>query len=108
VAHFLVRRSLAGISPDDVRAAVLRIRDTSAQMTREGHLLRYVHSTHLSDGFCCCLFEAPSAAVVRLANERAAVPYDDISPATHISGEALTRAGHSTRARFGTHPRRDT
>jgi hypothetical protein len=57
-------------------------------------------STYLPDGFCCCLPEAPSA-VVRLVNERAAVPYGDVSLATHA-------AGHSTPARFGTHPRRDT
>lgn len=84
VAQYLVRRSLAGIPPSELRAAVLRIRDTSAQMAGEGHLIRYLHSTYLPDGFCGCLFEAPTADVVRLANERAAVPYDDISPATHI------------------------
>jgi Protein of unknown function (DUF4242) len=92
VAFFLVRRNLAGISAAELHAAVLRVADTAAQMSREGHELRHLHSTYLADGFCACLFDAPSKHVVRLASERAAVPYDDISPATHLSGAGLRAA----------------
>jgi Protein of unknown function (DUF4242) len=96
VAHFLVRRTLAGIPAAELRAAVRRVADTTAQMAREGHELRLLHSTYLADGFCACVFDAPSLHVVRLASERAAVPYDDISPATHLSGDISGPAGRAT------------
>ena len=79
---FLVRRSLPGISAQALRDAVQRCRAEADELARAGHLIRYLGCTYVAaDGFCGCLYEAASTDVVRLATERAAVPYDDIAPA---------------------------
>lgn len=78
---FLVRRSLPDVSDSALRAAVERCRSYAEQMARSGHHVRYLGCAYVAaDGFCGCVYEASSADVVRLATERAAVPYDAIVP----------------------------
>jgi hypothetical protein len=75
---FLVRRRLPAVPADAVRAAAERCRVHAEELARTGHHIRYVGSASAEDGFCGCLYEASSPDVVRLATERAAVPYEEI------------------------------
>ena len=96
---YLVRRILADVPAGAVHAAVERIRRCAEELAREGHHVRYLGSAYVAaDGFCGCVYEAGSVEVVRLATERAAVPYEDIAPAV-VLGVADRRA----RPREGEH-----
>lgn len=76
---FLVRRSLPDLAGSAIRAAVLRCRNEAEELAATGHHIRYVGCAYVSvDGFCGCVYEAGSVETVRLATERAAVPYEDI------------------------------
>ena len=78
---FLVRRSLPDLDGGALRAAVQRCRSHAEELAVAGHRIRYVGCAYVADdGFCGCVYEASSAEIVRLATERAAVPYDDIVP----------------------------
>jgi len=78
---FLVRRSLPDLAASAIRAAVQRCRNHAEELAATGHHIRYVGCAYVAaDGFCGCVYEASSVEVVRLATERAAVPYDQIIP----------------------------
>jgi Protein of unknown function (DUF4242) len=78
---FLVRRSLADVPDTALRAAIQRCQDHAEELARSGHRIRYLGCGYVAaDGFCGCVYEAGSADTVRLATERAAVPYDEIVP----------------------------
>lgn len=82
---FLVRRSLPDVTDAALRAAVQRCRTHAEELARSGHRVRYLGCTYVAaDGSCGCVYEASSADVVRLATERAAVPYDEIVPAVWL------------------------
>jgi Protein of unknown function (DUF4242) len=78
---FLVRRSLPDLAGSAIRAAVRRCRNHAEELAATGHHIRYVGCAYVAaDGFCGCVYEASSVDIVRLATERAAVPYDEIVP----------------------------
>ena len=77
---FLVRRSLPAVGKAAVHAAIHRCRAEAEALAGIGHHIRYLGCACADDGFCGCVYEAASADVVRLATERAAVPYDEILP----------------------------
>lgn len=95
---FLVRRSLPDVTTAELLGAVERCRVQAEELARAGHHIRYLGSTYVAaDGFCGCVYEAGSADVVRLATERAAVPYDEIVPAVMVGAASrpvdITTAG---------------
>jgi hypothetical protein len=78
---FLVRRTLPDLAGNAIHAAVQRCHSNAEELAATGHHIRYVGCAYVvGDGFCGCLYEASSVEIVRLATERAAVPYDDIVP----------------------------
>jgi hypothetical protein len=80
---FLVRRRLPDMADHAIDAAVQRCRSHAEELAAAGHHVRYLGCAYVAaDGFCGCVYEASSADVVRLATERAAVPYEDIVPVT--------------------------
>lgn len=84
---YLVRGTILTVSPAQLRAAVERARQVAGQMGREGFRIRYLHSTYVpADGWFGSLYEADDARDVRLANERAAVPFDDVVEAVRYAG----------------------
>ena len=88
---YYVERYLPGISSDQLTAAAARAKRTTAQMTQEGTPVRYLRSTFIpGQEKCFCLFEGPSEAVVKLANERAEIPFERIVEALHIASEDLS------------------
>ena len=79
---YLVRRTLPDVPAGAVRAAVQRLRTAADELAHEGHHVRYLGSAYVAaDRFLGCVYQAGSVEVVRLATERAAVPYDDIASA---------------------------
>jgi hypothetical protein len=90
MAKYLVERYLPGITPEQLTAAAGAAKSTTAAMTQEGTAVRYLRSTFVpGEEKCFCLFEGPSADVVRLANDRAQLPYERIVEALHLASDDL-------------------
>ena len=90
MSKFLVERYLPGLTPEQLGAAASAAKATTASMTSEGTPVRYLRSTFIpGEDKCYCLFEGPSADVVKTANDRAQLPYERIVDATHIAAEDL-------------------
>jgi len=90
MSKFLVERNLPGITPEQLGAAASAAKETTASMTSEGTPVRYLRSTFIpGEDKCYCLFEGPSADVVKMANDRAQLPYDRIVDAMYIASEDL-------------------
>jgi uncharacterized protein DUF4242 len=76
VRTYLVERYLPGTSGAELVAAAERAASVSRKMQDDGVPVRYLGSTHLAgEEACLCRFEAPSAALVAEANERAGFPF---------------------------------
>ncbi len=89
MAMYVAERYLPGITPDQLAAAG-RAKNTTAEMTQEGTPVHYLRSTFIpGEEKSFCLFEGPSADVVKLANDRAELPYERIVEAMHIAAEDI-------------------
>jgi hypothetical protein len=83
---FMVERSLAGISMDDLGGAQKAAIDKGEQMTATGTPVRYIRTTFTpEDGRCLCLFEAQSGEDVKRLNDEAGLPYDRVVPAMDLT-----------------------
>jgi hypothetical protein len=90
MSKYLVERYLPGLTPEQLGAAASAARASTASMTSEGTPVRYLRSTFIpGEDKCYCLFEGPSADVVKMANERAKLPFERIVDAMHIAAEDL-------------------
>lgn len=90
MAKYLVERHLPGIQPEQLAAAAGSAKSTTEAMTQEGTSVRYLRSTFIpGEEKCYCLFEGPSADAVKVANDRAQLPYERIVEAMHIASEDL-------------------
>jgi hypothetical protein len=86
--NYIVERHLPRFTSEQLAAAASRAKTTTGEMSGEGTPVKYLRSFFVpGEDKCYCLFAAPSAEVVRQANERAALPYQRISEALHISAE---------------------
>lgn len=94
---YLVRSRLPNTRVVDVHAAIARSVAAVVQLSREGFRIRCLTSTYIpDDGWLGCLYEADSPAEVRLATERAVMPFDDIVEAVHFGASAdHQRKGHT-------------
>ncbi len=76
---YMVERHLPGITPDQLKAAATRGKNTTAEMTRQGTPVRYLRSTFVpGEDKCFCLFDAPSADAVKEANIKAEIPFESV------------------------------
>lgn len=83
---FMVERSLKGISMDNLGAAQKAAIATAADMSRAGTPIRYLRSTFVPEsGACNCIFQADSAATVKVLNETAKLPFDRIVKAMDLT-----------------------
>jgi Protein of unknown function (DUF4242) len=90
MTKYLVERYLPGLTSDQLAAAAERAKRTTATMTQEGTPVQYLRSTFIpGEEKCYCLFEGPSAEVVRIANDQAQLPYERIVEALHIAADDL-------------------
>jgi hypothetical protein len=78
------------LTPEQLAAAASSAKRTTETMRQEGTPVRYLRSTSLpGEEKCFCLFEGPSAAVVRTANDRAELPDERIVEAMHVAAGDL-------------------
>lgn len=83
---FMVERSLAGISIDDLGGAQKAAIAKGEEMTAGGTPVRYIRTTFApDDGRCMCLFEAQSDEDVKRLNDEAGLPYDRVVPAMDLT-----------------------
>lgn len=83
---FMVERSLAGISMDDLGGAHKAAIAQAAEMSGAGEQVSYIRSTFApEDGRCMCLFSAENEEQVRRLNDSAGLPYDRIVPAMDLT-----------------------
>lgn len=88
MAKYLVERYLPGITPEELAAAAGSAKRTTAEMSQNGTSIRYLRSTFIpGEEKCFCLFEGPSVEAIKMANERAQIPYERIVEAMHLSSE---------------------
>ena len=79
---YLVEHYRPGANSAGMRAEAAGLRNTAAQLDREGLSIRYLRSTIVpADEAFLSLFEAGSEAVVRQVHTRADVPFERISAA---------------------------
>jgi hypothetical protein len=77
---FLVEHYRPGLTPDELRALAVQIRDTTDRMEREGKTVRYIRATIVpTDESLLCLLEAASEDLVREAYARAELPFERIT-----------------------------
>ena len=89
---YLVRSNLPGASAVDLQAAADRAADTAGQMSLEGFRIRYLQSTYVPvDGWFGSLYEADSPRDVQLANERGAIPFDEVVEAVRYAAGSNLR-----------------
>lgn len=83
---YLVERNLPGISMEELAAAQKKAIQAGKELTAEGQAVRYIRSAFVpGENRCMCLFEAPNPENVRIANERAQIPFTRIVPAADLS-----------------------
>jgi len=77
---FAVKRSLPGITMEQLGAAQKAAIETSNQLTEEGTEVKYIRSNfYPGNSSCTCLFEAIDEEAVRAVNEKAEIPFDEIT-----------------------------
>ncbi len=77
---YAVKRSLPGISMEELGAAQKAAIDTSNEFTEQGTEVKYIRSNFFpDDSSCTCLFEAADKGAVKAVNEKAGIPFDEIS-----------------------------
>jgi len=76
---FAVKRSLPGITLEQLGDAQKAAIEMSHQLTEEGTEVKYIRSSFSpDDSSCTCTFEAVNEEAVKTVNEKAAIPFDKI------------------------------
>ena len=97
MATFIVDRVVPGLTSELLVEVQRLLHEAARRVSRGAETVRYVRCTFVAeDERCICLFEAPSAEVVRRVNEIAQVPFRAIQLAIEFSAP-----GTSTGARDG-------
>ncbi len=76
---FAVKRNLPGITMEQLGVAQKAAIETSNQFTEKGTDVKYIRSNFFPDSSCICLFEAINRDAVKAVNEKAGIPFDNIS-----------------------------
>lgn len=85
---FLVERYWPGVTRELILDAIERSRRVMAEMSAEGARVRDVSCTFIpGEEVVFSVYDGPSAAVVRLLNERAGIPVSRIVEAIVVTGE---------------------
>jgi len=87
---FVVTRDLPGVTPEVLQSAGLRAKTCCAEMTTEGQPVRWVRSFFLpATAQTHCYFEAPSKGAVEEANNRARIPFTQITEVVEMTPEMV-------------------
>lgn len=88
---FVVERSLPGLTTKHLTALQNALAEASRRLTASGSPVRYRGTTFMPARFrCICLFDAPSADLVKLVNETAQVPFVAITEAIELPSPATS------------------
>ena len=86
MSTFIVDRMVQGLTAELLLEAQRLLHEAARRVSEGPEGVRYVRCTFVGEEErCVCLFEAPSAEVVRMVNEIAQVPYSRIQPAVEFS-----------------------
>ena len=90
MAEFLVELYVSGADGGAVDRGADRARLAAEALSREGTPVRYLRSIFVpEDETCLYLYEAASADTVRIAAERAALPFERVAEAVTQPREEL-------------------
>ena len=90
MAMFVVKRDLPGITSDALQGAGLRVKSCAADMRGAGLDVDWVRSFFLAASEQThCYFEAPDLESVRELNERAQIPFSEISQVEKMTPESV-------------------
>jgi muconolactone delta-isomerase len=86
MAVYMVERDLPGITMAQLAAAQKAAIETGQRLTAQGKPVRYIRTTFVpGESRCMCLFEAPSALLVRELNDTAKIPYARVVEALDLT-----------------------
>ena len=86
---FLVEHYWPGVTADQFRAAVDRVRQSAEEMAGAGKPIRFLHSTFVpGDEAAFCVFSGSSSQLVAEAYGRAGVAFERILDALEAEGAA--------------------
>ncbi len=84
--RFMVHRHLPGATADAIKAAGVRAKTCCNEMQSEGTDVRWIRSFYVPEGDrTFCVFDAPSRDLVAQANERAQIPFVEITEAMEMT-----------------------
>ena len=90
MACFVVKRDLPGITPEALQSAGMRAKTCCDEMTKEGQSVRWIRSFYLPEtAQTHCYFEAPSRESVEEANNRARIPFSQITAAIEMTPDSV-------------------
>ena len=93
MATFIVDRVVPGLTAELLLEVQRLLHQAAGRVSRGADTVRYVRCTFVTgEERCICVFEAPSAEVVRRVNDIAQVPFRRIQPAIEFSAPG-TSAG---------------
>jgi hypothetical protein len=87
---FVVKRDLPGVTPEILQRAGIRAKSCGAEITGEGHPVRWVRSFYLPESAQThCYFEAASKSALEEANQRARIPFTQIVEVVELTPEMV-------------------
>ena len=87
---FVVKRELPGITPEALQSAGMRAKTCCSEMTQEGQAVRWIRSFYLPEtAETHCYFEAPSRDAVEEVNQRARIPFKQITEVLEMTPESI-------------------
>ena len=90
MAYFVVERNLPGITPEMLQSAGMRAKTCCSEMTNEGQSVRWIRSFYLPEmAQTHCYFEAASRAMVEEANQRARIPFTNITEVVEMTPDSV-------------------
>ena len=90
MAVYVVKRTLPGITPEALQSAGMRAKTCCSEMTQEGLSVRWIRSFFLPEtAETHCYFEAPSKSAVEEVNNRARIPFVQITEAMEMTPEMV-------------------
>jgi len=88
--QFVVTRNLPGITSEALQSAGMRAKTCCAEMTQEGQPVRWIRSFFLPEtAQTHCYFEASSRQAVEEAQQRARIPFTQITEVMEMTPEGL-------------------
>lgn len=87
---FVVKRQLPGITSDGVHGAGVRVKSCASEMREEGTDVQWLRSFFLpKEEQTHCYFEGPSVGAIKDLNERAQIPFLEISEVVEMTPESV-------------------